>query len=143
MKPTKNTIAYNGLGFLGLITKDEQQEVEFPDGTKALAWVGIHLTDTKDHFPGDFWYSRGPEIVGFLPEPERYKFESDGDGHRYLIPIEKSEEFDRWTDHESRLWYPGISDEDFEKEKESYNGEDFNNFVIDSVNDYTFENPKK
>jgi hypothetical protein len=41
--------------------------VTYPDGTTALAWVGLHLSGAlKGTKPGDPWSSRNPCIVGNL-----------------------------------------------------------------------------
>lgn len=60
----------------------------------------------------------------------RYRFASDDDGHRYVIPDGKREEFDAWLEHEQKLWKPGLSDEEFERVKAEYEGEDFNGYRI-------------
>jgi len=39
----KGSIAYCGYGCIGLIMEDEPQEVTYSDGTKGVAYVGIHI----------------------------------------------------------------------------------------------------
>lgn len=64
-KPTSGDIALCGLNALGLITGSEPQELTYQDGTKGMAYVGIHLTD--DVRPsGSFWCSRNPKVIGRL-----------------------------------------------------------------------------
>jgi hypothetical protein len=41
------------------------------------------------------------------------------------------------------LWEPGLSQEEFDKLEASYAGEDFNDYMIDGVQSYTFENPSE
>ena len=67
MEPQKNAIAVCGAGSLGLITTDEKERVMYDDGTGAMAWTGIHLTDKLEHAePGDDWSSRNPVVVANL-----------------------------------------------------------------------------
>ena len=63
----KGTLAICGIGCLGLITEDEPQTICYDDGTKSMAWVGIHLTDKVCKI-GDRWSSRIPIIVGHTDE---------------------------------------------------------------------------
>jgi hypothetical protein len=52
-------------GFKGLILKPFPQEVTYPDGTKGLAWVGVHLGPGRTGKP---WSSRKPQMVKSLSE---------------------------------------------------------------------------
>ncbi len=63
----KGTIAVCSLGCLGLITESRPKEVEYVDGNKGFAWVGIHLTD-KVSPVGSPWSSRTPFVVGHTDE---------------------------------------------------------------------------
>ena len=57
-----------GLGTLGVITKYNPQEVTYPDGSKAMAYVGLHLTEAIGKI-GDPWSSRDPMIIGTIDVP--------------------------------------------------------------------------
>jgi len=59
----KGSIAYCGYGCIGLIMEDEPQEVTYSDGTKGVAYVGIHITDNKYAKFGDPWSSRNPRVI--------------------------------------------------------------------------------
>lgn len=59
MKPRKGAIAVCSRGILGLITSEQPEEVEYPDGNKGVAWTGIQL----DHNPGAPWSSREPKVL--------------------------------------------------------------------------------
>jgi len=48
-------------GEIGILTQDEQKEVTYPDGTRAMAYVGIHLD-------GSPWSSRHPKYEGKFEE---------------------------------------------------------------------------
>ena len=61
----KGTFAVCSRGILGLITSDEPERVEYPDGTFGVAWTGITLAGGKVGAP---WSSRNPRIVGFAEE---------------------------------------------------------------------------
>ena len=61
----KGTSALCSKGALGMITEEEPKNIVYQDGTKALAYVGIHLTD-KIADIGDPWSSREPRIMGHL-----------------------------------------------------------------------------
>jgi hypothetical protein len=75
---------------------------------------------------------------------QRFRFERDDDGHDYLIPAEKKDEFDKWLEHQGRLWEPGLSDEEFKKRDAEYSGEDFNDYMVDGgPSNYTFTDPKE
>ena len=65
MMKIKGSLAVCSLGCLGLITEDEKKEVTYPDGTKGMAYVGIHLTD-KIAPIGSPWSSRNPRIGPLL-----------------------------------------------------------------------------
>lgn len=66
-------IAVCSQGRLGILTNAEKQEIEYPDGTKAEAYVGFYATDyalrdgTKIK-AGDIWCSRNPKILGNVEE---------------------------------------------------------------------------
>lgn len=51
---------------MGLITEDQPQEVTYPDGSKAVAYVGIHLKNGEGLYQpiGRPWSSRNPTVVG-------------------------------------------------------------------------------
>lgn len=63
MKPKKGSIALCSLGCFGLITEDKPREVTYHDGSTAIAYVGVHLTD-KIIPMGSPWSSRTPVVVG-------------------------------------------------------------------------------
>ena len=62
-KPRKGSLAFCGIGCLGLITEDGLQEVTYRDGNEGMAYIGIHLTD-KAAPAGSAWSSRKPKVVG-------------------------------------------------------------------------------
>jgi hypothetical protein len=62
MKPEKGSIAICGIGTLGLITEDSPLEIEYPDGNKGVAYVGIHLTDKVCPI-GSRWSSKNPLVI--------------------------------------------------------------------------------
>lgn len=62
MKIGRGTIAICGHGIMGVITKDEQQLITYPNGEQAHAWVGIAIRSGKP------WSSRKPKIVGHASE---------------------------------------------------------------------------
>jgi len=74
MEPKKGSIAICGIGTLGVITKDGLQDVEYSDGNKGKAYVGIHLTE-KVTQAGKGWSSRNPIVIGYtdLPVEEFYE----------------------------------------------------------------------
>jgi hypothetical protein len=59
------TIAICSRGCIGLITNDVPQEIVYSDGTKDMAWIGIHLTD-KVGVIGAPWSSRMPKVIGYI-----------------------------------------------------------------------------
>lgn len=66
-KPSVGDLALCGKGALGVITSGERQQVTYPDGGSALAWVGAHLGSHLDKTKvGDPWSSRNPCVVGNL-----------------------------------------------------------------------------
>ena len=65
--PKKGSLAICGIGCLGLITEDGMREVEYPDGNKGMAYVGIHLTD-KVCAIGAKWSSRKPIVVSHVSD---------------------------------------------------------------------------
>jgi len=75
---------------------------------------------------------------------KRYRFVKDEDGHDYMIPAGKRDEFDRWVEHQSRLWEPGLSDEEFRSREAEYTGEDFGDHRISMhPSNYTFTDPQE
>jgi hypothetical protein len=60
--PHKGSLALCRLGSLGLITKSVPQMVEYGDGNKGVAYVGIHLTDKISEI-GKPWSSRHPKVI--------------------------------------------------------------------------------
>jgi hypothetical protein len=69
-KPKKGDIVLCSLGCIGLITTDEPIAVIYPDGNKAFAFVGIHLTDKVAPI-GSKWSSRFPKIIGNINDLEK------------------------------------------------------------------------
>lgn len=65
LSPRKGAIAICGKGSIGIITEDEPKEVIYPDGNKAMAWVGFHLTD-KIAPIGSPWSSRNPKVWFYI-----------------------------------------------------------------------------
>jgi hypothetical protein len=75
---------------------------------------------------------------------QRFRFVSDDDGHDYLIPAEKKEQFNKWLEHQGRLWEPGLSDAEFKKRDADYTGEDFGGYMTGrSPANYTFTDPQE
>lgn len=73
----------------------------------------------------------------------RYRFTSDDDGHDYLIPADRKQAFDEWLEGETRLWEPGLSEEEFKcREAEQDEREDFTDYKINAHEHYTFEKPE-
>ena len=58
----KGCVGLCSKGSLGLITSDTRQEVTYGDGTKGMAFVGVHLTN-KLCAVGDPWSSRNPRVA--------------------------------------------------------------------------------
>lgn len=65
--PEIGDLALCGANTLGLITENEKQEVTYSEGTKGIAWVGIHLTNKLAKI-GSPWSSKKPIIVGHITE---------------------------------------------------------------------------
>jgi hypothetical protein len=65
--PKKGDIAYCGLNSLGLITQDAPKLIQYKDGTEAMVYVGIHLTD-KIAPIGTPWSSKHPRVIGTMEE---------------------------------------------------------------------------
>lgn len=82
------------------------------------------------------------EEVKGRAKTERFRFVSDDDGHAYLIPADKKQAFDRWLEHQERLWEPGLSEEEFRKREGEYSGEEFDGYRVDGQERYTFERPE-
>jgi hypothetical protein len=89
----KGKLALCRAGSLGLITNNEKQEVTYADGDKAMAYVGIHLTD-KIAPIGSPWSSRAPIIVGEVTETQAR-----------LI--------DTWDAHDAICFYHRMTDDEF------------------------------
>lgn len=88
----------------------------------------------------DRWPPRRAErrlVVG-----ERFRFVSDEDCHDYLIPAEKKEAFDKWLEHQGKLWGEPNTEEEFKSIEAEYEGEDFTDYKIDAHEHYTFEKPE-
>lgn len=67
--PRVGDIALCGAGRLGLITCADRQPVRYPDGEKAMAWIGMCLLEPSDSNSsrspaGGMWSSRNPCILG-------------------------------------------------------------------------------
>jgi hypothetical protein len=60
-------LAYCGIDCLGLITSYTPEEVTYQDGSKRMAWTGIHLTDKVGKI-GAPWSSTKPRVVGRMKE---------------------------------------------------------------------------
>lgn len=69
MLPRRGAIAVCSKGSIGIITSDEPVEVTYPDGSKSMAWVGLHLTD-KIAKIGEPWSSRTPTVLLYLSANE-------------------------------------------------------------------------
>lgn len=67
LRPRKGALAICGIGTLGLITSTEPQAVTYPDGSKGIAWTGIHLTE-KITAIGSPWSSRNPRVVAYTED---------------------------------------------------------------------------
>jgi len=78
MTKGKGLLAYCSKGSLGLITEDFPKQIEYPDGLKGFAFVGVHLTD-KIAPIGSPWSSRTPQVVG--------RVVSDANGERILTIV--------------------------------------------------------
>ena len=78
MSTTRGKLALCSQGSLGLITENEPREVTYPDGSKGIAFVGIHMTD-KIAPIGSPWSSRNPAIVGEI------RFEDIVSGEQYSL----------------------------------------------------------
>ena len=63
-KPGKGMIAIGSFGFVGLITKNGKQDVDFGHGSIGKAYVGIHLTNKSCGSLGSAWRSKEVIVVG-------------------------------------------------------------------------------
>ena len=63
----QGSIARCGHGTLGLITSAKPKLIKFRDGSSAIAWTGIHLTNQKSPI-GSYWCSRNPIVLGHIDE---------------------------------------------------------------------------
>ena len=68
--PKRGSLALCGLGCLGIITESTPQVVEYKDGNKGIAWVGIHLTDKISKI-GKPWSSRNPRLLADIEDVEK------------------------------------------------------------------------
>jgi hypothetical protein len=66
-KITVGTLAICGWGCLGMITNEEPQEVIYSNGSKGMAYVGVHLTNKVAPI-GSPWSSRHPQVVGHIDQ---------------------------------------------------------------------------
>jgi len=64
----KGTIAICSQGYLGLVLRDGRHEVTLSDGSKHMAYVGIHLEFKNGKAIGDNWSSRNPKLVGRIED---------------------------------------------------------------------------
>ena len=65
MEPKRGALAFCSLGSMGIITSNKPEEVVYLDGTKGIAWVGMHLTD-KIAPIGSSWSARNPVVIAYL-----------------------------------------------------------------------------
>lgn len=61
--PKVGDIALCGHGQPGVILHADKQEVTYPDGNRAQAWVGVHIS-SLGLIAGRPWSSRNPVIIG-------------------------------------------------------------------------------
>ena len=59
-EPKQYDFAFCSNGMLGLIITEEPIEVTYEDGTKDMAWAGIHLGERRE---GLNWSSRNPRVL--------------------------------------------------------------------------------
>lgn len=69
MEAKQGAIAVCSLGQKGLITSAGPVEVTYEDGTKGLAWTGIHMGPNRIGKP---WSSRKPKVLQHT-RPVQYK----------------------------------------------------------------------
>lgn len=73
-------------------------------------------------------------------EGKRYKFGKDDDGHWYLLPAEKAQEFVKWVEWSSKYWSPSVKESD----KVEWEGEDFEEYAIGGrITGYSFSDPRE
>lgn len=73
MPPRKHALAYCSKGRLGIITSDEPEHVDYPDGTKGWAWTGYHVHNKAP------WSSRNPRVIAYLEDLAKAHF---GEAHK-------------------------------------------------------------
>lgn len=86
-KPQKGSLAFCSKHSLGLITQDAMKEVTYADGSTAMTYVGVHLTD-KIAPMGSPWSSRTPHVCGrliLIPGTITYTVEAQGNGRVFLF----------------------------------------------------------
>ncbi len=64
---------------------------------------------------------------------QRYRLQSDDEGHSYVIPVEKDDEFAQWIKF--------IYSEDYDTKK--WQGTDFDAMQIDGLDTLTFTDPQE
>lgn len=67
--PKRGDVALCSAGRVGLIECDEPIEIEYPDGNKGAAWIGMHLTPRY----GARWSSRNPRVIARKRENGTYE----------------------------------------------------------------------
>lgn len=60
----------------------------------------------------------------------RYCFRSDGEGHNFMIPIQLSNKFSQMLEEGEKDWYASFCNE-------------FNEYSIDAMTNWSFEDPKE
>jgi hypothetical protein len=70
---------------------------------------------------------------------QRYRFTTDDEGHNYLIPAEKTADFDAWLAHQEETW--ARQGDEFKRVESPYVGEGFEGYRVNGVRSYTFESP--
>lgn len=86
-----------------------------------------HFTDEHGHALENCVDYQG--LLEAAADKPRFKMVSDDDGHRYVVPVEKVEEFGRWVEA-GPYW-------------EGWQGEDFNDYAIGGAPSLvTFESPR-
>lgn len=61
-QPRPGDLALCGHGTLGLVTASAREVVTYPDGHRAEAWVGVHLTSAEQPVLSA-WYSRAHVVL--------------------------------------------------------------------------------
>lgn len=76
-----------------------------------------------------------PQCYPPKDESTRYMFIRDDDCHWYIIPIEKKKAFDNWVQSSDEYNSLRINEE--------YTGENFDSYMINGPERYTFIDPKE